>query len=151
MGPWCHSHEHWRWLRSSSGAFSTGSHVSWKNLCICFYFIWYLLYALIVIYLFPVLISYSYIVVIINARPTDALFTSPALRGRNLNLHPIQVLVYPFTWPIFQLWIYFLSYHIHCHFLCRLELQSLASNFEKKKKCTFSLGDNFIALRIVWE
>lgn len=34
---------------------------------------------------------YSYIVAIINIRPTDALFTSPALRGRSLKLHPIQM------------------------------------------------------------
>ncbi|KAL2548901.1 Pullulanase 1 [Forsythia ovata] len=34
---------------------------------------------------------YSYIIVIVNVRPMDALFTSPALRGRSLQLHPIQM------------------------------------------------------------
>ncbi|KAL2525900.1 Pullulanase 1 [Abeliophyllum distichum] len=34
---------------------------------------------------------YSYIIVIVNVRPMDALFASPALRGRSLQLHPIQM------------------------------------------------------------
>ncbi|XP_057798859.1 pullulanase 1, chloroplastic isoform X2 [Salvia miltiorrhiza] len=34
---------------------------------------------------------YSYIVVLINACPTDVTFTSPSLRGKALQLHPIQV------------------------------------------------------------
>ncbi|XP_073139703.1 pullulanase 1, chloroplastic isoform X2 [Henckelia pumila] len=35
--------------------------------------------------------TYSYIVVIINVGPTVVTFTSPALQGRNLQLHPIQM------------------------------------------------------------
>lgn len=34
---------------------------------------------------------YSYIVVLINACPTEITFTSPSLRGKALQLHPIQV------------------------------------------------------------
>ncbi|PON33464.1 Glycoside hydrolase [Parasponia andersonii] len=34
---------------------------------------------------------YSYVVVIINARPTEVSFTSPALRARTLVLHPVQL------------------------------------------------------------
>ncbi|XP_041998053.1 pullulanase 1, chloroplastic isoform X2 [Salvia splendens] len=34
---------------------------------------------------------YSYIVVLINACPTDVTFTSPSLRGKDLQLHPVQV------------------------------------------------------------
>ncbi|KAL8052039.1 hypothetical protein ABFX02_06G187100 [Erythranthe guttata] len=35
--------------------------------------------------------TYSYIVVIINASPNDITFTSPSLRGKRLQLHPIQM------------------------------------------------------------
>lgn len=34
---------------------------------------------------------FSYIVVIFNACATDITFTSPALKGRDLQLHPLQV------------------------------------------------------------
>ncbi|KAL6123943.1 hypothetical protein ACLB2K_076459 [Fragaria x ananassa] len=34
---------------------------------------------------------YSYIVVIVNARPTEVSFTSSSIRGRALQLHPVQV------------------------------------------------------------
>ncbi|XP_010543576.1 PREDICTED: pullulanase 1, chloroplastic [Tarenaya hassleriana] len=34
---------------------------------------------------------YSYIVVIFNARPSELLFHSPVIKGRNLKLHPIQI------------------------------------------------------------
>ncbi|KAH6784145.1 limit dextrinase [Perilla frutescens var. hirtella] len=34
---------------------------------------------------------YSFIVVLVNACPTDITFTSPSLRGKALQLHPIQV------------------------------------------------------------
>uniref|UniRef100_A0A2N9ITB8 Glycosyl hydrolase family 13 catalytic domain-containing protein n=1 Tax=Fagus sylvatica TaxID=28930 RepID=A0A2N9ITB8_FAGSY len=35
---------------------------------------------------------YSYIVVIVNARPTEVAFACPALRARTLKLHPIQMM-----------------------------------------------------------
>lgn len=35
--------------------------------------------------------NYSYIVVIFNSSPTEVSFVSPALQGKNLQLHPIQV------------------------------------------------------------
>ncbi|XP_062091962.1 pullulanase 1, chloroplastic [Humulus lupulus] len=35
---------------------------------------------------------YSYIVVVINARPTEVSFASPALRARNFELHPVQLM-----------------------------------------------------------
>ncbi|XP_022139216.1 pullulanase 1, chloroplastic [Momordica charantia] len=35
---------------------------------------------------------YSYIVVVVNARPTEISFPCPALRARTLQLHPIQVM-----------------------------------------------------------
>ena len=41
-----------------------------------------------------VLHSYSYIVVIVNARPTEVAFACPALRAKTLKLHPIQVIRY---------------------------------------------------------
>ncbi|KAK4492975.1 hypothetical protein RD792_000302, partial [Penstemon davidsonii] len=37
---------------------------------------------------------YSYIVVIINVCPTDVRFTTPDFRGKNLQLHPIQVPIF---------------------------------------------------------
>ncbi|KAL0349392.1 UNVERIFIED_CONTAM: Pullulanase 1, chloroplastic [Sesamum angustifolium] len=38
---------------------------------------------------------YSYIVVIINVCPTGITFSSSSLRGKDLQLHPLQVLLYP--------------------------------------------------------
>lgn len=35
--------------------------------------------------------SYSYIVVIVNACPTEVSFASPSLQARTLQLHPVQV------------------------------------------------------------
>ena len=35
--------------------------------------------------------SYSYIVVVINACPTEVSFASPALKARTLQIHPVQV------------------------------------------------------------
>ncbi|KAM6600703.1 hypothetical protein CsatA_020312 [Cannabis sativa] len=35
---------------------------------------------------------YSYIVVVINARPTEVSFTSPALRAKHFELHPVQLM-----------------------------------------------------------
>ncbi|PIN04745.1 1,4-alpha-glucan branching enzyme/starch branching enzyme II [Handroanthus impetiginosus] len=43
---------------------------------------------------------YSHIVVIVNVCPTDITFTSPSLRGKCLQLHPVQVLIYP-SFPLF--------------------------------------------------
>nr|XP_043631778.1 pullulanase 1, chloroplastic [Erigeron canadensis] len=37
--------------------------------------------------------NYSYIVVVINACPTDISFTSPVLRGKVLQLHPLQMML----------------------------------------------------------
>nr|GFA02737.1 pullulanase 1, chloroplastic [Tanacetum cinerariifolium] len=36
--------------------------------------------------------SYSYVVVVFNASPTDISFTSPVLRGKVLQLHPVQMM-----------------------------------------------------------
>lgn len=38
--------------------------------------------------------SYSYIVVIVNASPTEVSFTSSSVRARTLQLHPVQVIVF---------------------------------------------------------
>ena len=37
--------------------------------------------------------SYSYVVVVINASPNDVSFTSPVLRVKVLQLHPVQVIL----------------------------------------------------------
>lgn len=36
--------------------------------------------------------SYSFIVVIFNARPSEFSYLTPLLKDRNLELHPVQVI-----------------------------------------------------------
>lgn len=67
-------------------------------------FILLFVYGVLITKLSPfILHSYSYIVVIFNSCPTTISFGSPALQGRNLQLHPVQVAIFSqvkiYGWP----------------------------------------------------